>query len=65
MPRSLNTVGQAHLRRVLKTHAAYYDQIRTHLSMDKDRPDSAAAQPVGDVMAVSLLGGLHHHYVWV
>jgi hypothetical protein len=55
--------GEAHLRRVLKTYAAYYNQIRIHLSLDKDAPDFRRAQPVGNVIAVPLLGGLHHHYV--
>jgi hypothetical protein len=31
----------------------------------KDTPNFRRAQPVGDVMAVPLLVGLHHHYVRV
>jgi transposase InsO family protein len=31
--------GEAHLRRVLKAYVAYYNQIRTHLSLDKDAPN--------------------------
>ena len=27
--------GEAHLRRVLKAYASYYNQVRTHLSLDK------------------------------
>src|SRR5580658_3380739 len=30
--------GEAHLRRVLKTYAAYYNEVRTHLSLGKDAP---------------------------
>ena len=29
-------LGEAHLRRVLKEYAAYYNQVRTHLSFDKN-----------------------------
>jgi transposase InsO family protein len=42
--------GKAHLRGVLKAYASYYNEVRTHLSLDKDAPDfrrrrsSAASQ---------------------
>jgi hypothetical protein len=29
----------AHLRRVLRTYASYYNEVRTHLSLNKDAPD--------------------------
>jgi transposase InsO family protein len=32
-------LGEADLRRVLKSYATYYNQVRTHLSLDKDTPD--------------------------
>jgi len=32
--------GEAHLRRVLRTYAGYYNKIRTHRSLDKDAPIS-------------------------
>jgi transposase InsO family protein len=32
--------GEAHLRRALKAYAAYYNEIRTHMSFDKDTPSS-------------------------
>jgi hypothetical protein len=31
--------GEAHLRQILKTYAAYYNEVRTHLSLDKDAPN--------------------------
>jgi len=55
--------GEAHLRRVLKAYALYYNQIRTHLSLDKDAPDFRRAQPVGNIATLPVLGGLHHRYV--
>ena len=57
--------GEAHLRRVLKAYASYYNQVRTHLSLDKDAPEFRQAQPIGAIMALPALGGLHHHYVRV
>ena len=36
--------GEAHLRRILKTYATYYNEVRTHLSLDKDAPNSRRSQ---------------------
>jgi transposase InsO family protein len=55
--------GEAHLRRVLKTYASYYNEVRTHLSLDKNAPDFRRPLPVGDIAAIPILGGLHHQYV--
>jgi transposase InsO family protein len=55
--------GEAHLRRVLKTYASYYNKVRTHLSLDKNAPDFRRPLPVGDIAAIPILGGLHHQYV--
>jgi hypothetical protein len=58
--------GEAHLRRVLKTYASYYNEVRTHLSLDKHSPDfRRPLLPVGDIAAIRILGGLHHQYVWL
>jgi transposase InsO family protein len=57
--------GEAHLRRVLKTYASYYNQARTHLSLHKDAPNFRRPQPLGIIAALPVLGGLHHHYVRV
>ncbi len=53
------------MRRVLKAYALYYNQVRTHLALDKDAPEFRQAQPLGDILALPLLGGFHHHYVRV
>ena len=42
---------------------AYYNETRTHLSLDKDAPVSRAIQTVGRIFARPVLGGLHHQYV--
>jgi hypothetical protein len=57
--------GEAHLRRILRTHARYYNDIRTHRSLDKDAPVSRSVQRTGIISSRPILGGLHHHYVRV
>jgi transposase InsO family protein len=58
-------LGEKHLRRVLKSYARYYNEMRTHRSLDKDAPLSRPVQRTGSIMSHTLLGGLHHHYVRV
>jgi len=55
--------GEAHLRRILKTYAAYYNAVRTHLSLQKDAPEFRWRHKRGRIAAISMLGGLHHQYV--
>jgi hypothetical protein len=55
--------GEGHLRRILKTYAAYYNEVRTHLSLDKDAPKCRRSQMFGSIVAMLILGGLHHQYV--
>src|SRR5712671_2592279 len=58
-------LGEMHLRRVLKSYARYYNETRTHRSLDKDAPISRPVQRDGSIMSYALLGGLHHHYLRV
>ena len=55
--------SEAHLRAVLKAYASYYNEVRTHLSLDKDAPDFRGTQKIGSIAAIPILGGLHHQYV--
>src|SRR5450631_3689031 len=55
-------LGEAHLRRTLKSYARYYNETRTHLALDKDAPVSRPVQRIGVVRSLAILGGLHHHY---
>ena len=55
--------GEAHLRRILKSYARYYNETRTHLALDKDAPVSRPVQRTGVVRSRAILGGLHHHYL--
>jgi transposase InsO family protein len=58
-------LGEAHLRRILRSYACYYNDIRTHRSLDKDAPVSRPVQRTGIISSHTILGGLHHHYVRV
>ena len=58
-------LGEKHLRAVLKSYARYYNETRTHRSLDKDAPISRPVQRAGSIISHALLGGLHHHYVRV
>jgi transposase InsO family protein len=55
--------GEAHLRRILRSYACYYNEIRTHRSLDKDAPAFRPVQRTGIISSRAMLGGLHHHYV--
>ena len=56
--------NERHLRRVLSSYADYYHRSRTHLSLDKDCPDSRPDMPPGNgrVVAIPQVWGLHHCY---
>ena len=42
-------LGEAHLRRILKNYAAYYNGVRTHRSLQKDAPVSRPVQRSGAI----------------
>ena len=58
-------LDEAHLRRIVRSYTVYYNNIRTHGSLDKDAPVSRMVQRTGRVASYAILGGLHHHYVRV
>ena len=58
-------VGETHLRRILRAYARYYNDIRTHRSLNKDAPLSRPVHRTGSIDSHAILGGLHHHYVRV
>jgi transposase InsO family protein len=57
--------GEAHLRRILRSYAHYYNNIRTHRSLDNDAPVSRPVQRIGSIKSDAILSGLHHHYARV
>ena len=57
--------GEAHLRRVLKAYAGYYNEVRTIFRVGKEAPAFRASPSIGRIVAMPVLGGLHHQYVRV
>src|SRR5258708_186608 len=55
--------GERHLRHVLLSYLKYYNEVRTHLSLEKDAPVSCAVERAGSILCRPVLGGLHHQYV--
>jgi len=57
-------LGERHLRRILTSYASYYHASRTHQSLDNDCPESRLVElpEMGNVVALSQVGGLHHRY---
>src|SRR5207249_302796 len=47
----LVVLGEAHLRQVLTKYAAYYNELRTHRSLNKDAPIYRAIQHVGRIVS--------------
>src|ERR1700677_4592841 len=42
-------LGEVHLRRILQSYARYYNNIRTHRSLDKDAPVPRQIQRIGSI----------------
>jgi putative transposase len=57
--------NESGLRRTLKAYFDYYHRVRTHLSLEKDAPETRPVQPpeLGSVVELPEVGGLHHRYV--
>jgi transposase InsO family protein len=55
--------GERHLRHVLRSYQQYYNGTRTHVALGKDSPLTRPVQAVGRILALPVLGGLHHRYI--
>jgi len=55
---------ESSLRRTLKSYFDYYHEARTHLSLEKDAPETRLVQPpeLGSVVELPEVSGLHHRY---
>jgi hypothetical protein len=51
---------EKHLVGILKEYSAYYNENRTHLSLNKDSPLGRKIESEGRVFSVPKVGGLHH-----
>ena len=58
-------LNEGHLRRRLRAYLRYYHRSRTHLALAKDAPEARGVEPPehGRIVALPLVGGLHHRYV--
>ena len=54
--------GEAHLRRILREYATYYNGLRTHRALNQDAPIHRTIQTIGTITSRPVLGGLHHQY---
>src|SRR5215831_21213966 len=57
-------INEWHLRQILKSFFGYYHRSRTHLSLDKDAPESRPVQELqaARIIQIHEVGGLHHRY---
>ena len=58
--------NESHLRRFLRDYVDFYNQDRTHLTLNKDSPESrpTCTWGAGELVAFPRVGGLHHRYEW-
>ena len=60
--------SEDHLRRLLRSYFAYYQEDRTHLGLEKEAPmgraTSSRASPTSRLAELPRVGGLHHRYEW-
>jgi transposase InsO family protein len=58
-------LNERHLRRLLKTYVAYYNQWRTHRSLEGDAPDTRPVRPASParITEIQAVQGLHHYYL--
>ena len=51
-------LGEAHLRRTLRSYACYYNAIETHRSLNKDAPISRPVQRTGVINSRAILDSI-------
>jgi transposase InsO family protein len=56
---------EAQLQSRAEEFVSYYNQVRTHLSLNKNAPESRRPQRLGRIASIPILGGLHYQYVRV
>ena len=63
-PTRLILFSEADLSRPLRRFVDYYHRSRTHLSLEKDTPESRPVQEreAGRIVAIPEVGGLPHRY---
>jgi len=61
---SIVLLNERHLRGILREYISYYHTCRTHLSLNKDPPETRPVEPPerGYIVAFPHVGDLHHRY---
>jgi putative transposase len=59
--------GEGHLQRLMKAYGDYFNRARPHQGLRQRIPEAASADltllpDIGSVVALPVLGGLHHDY---
>jgi putative transposase len=61
-------LNESHMLRVLKEHVAHFNGGRPHQGIGQRVPagpgESPGPRPTGKIVALPVLGGLHHEYRW-
>ncbi len=62
-PDHIIPLNKRHLRRIAREFVAYFNETRPHRTLDLDPPAGPQLpQRDGPVVAIPVLGGLHHRY---
>src|SRR4029450_11477289 len=63
-PNHLIVFNERQLRRILREHFAYYNEVRPHQSLEKNAPVAREVEPraKGKIISLPQVGGLHHRY---
>lgn len=57
-------LNEQHLKGIVQNYSHYYNDARTHLSLNKDAANARVVQLAhqGRIVALKRVGGLHHDY---
>ena len=56
-------LGERHLWHILRSYMTHYNEVRTHLSLNKDAPIPREVLAAGRIVATPHLGGLHLQFI--